>query len=376
MNLSISTLFRTIAPLIIPGLMQAQPTWPTVVESTSRAIVVVETDVSQGSGFFVNANGTLITNHHVIEGANQLAVRTAFGEVFRGGFVIAADKARDLAIIRVEAFDVPVIKLGNSNEMKVGAFVLLMGAPRGLEQSASDGIVSALRTDADGMRLIQTSASASPGSSGGPLLNEVGEAVGVLSFTVTQSQNLNFAVPINYARGILDRITAVASQPVARLEALRSTGSTGRPVVRAETTPAPELGGIYVTGFGPTEYLQQVYLELTEVLAQGGVRVVELREVNSSGNMTSVSGIVRAAKEAKADGVLYFALSTGWGQTDRLKVQCYDQTGRLVWKEETTSMWQASINAAVGAVTKRMQDKLRKRIQKQQFPGHLKEPQR
>jgi S1-C subfamily serine protease len=350
-------------------VVAAQPSWPAVVEGASRAIVVVETEKKQGSGFFVRPDGTIITNHHVIDGAKQIAVRAPSGEVFRGGFVMASDKVRDLAVLRVEAFDIPVVKLGNSNEIKIGASVLLLGAPRGLEQSASNGIVSALRTDDTGTRLIQTSASASPGSSGGPLLNESGEAIGVLSFSVSQGQNLNFAVPINYARGILDRLVGVASQPEARLDPLRPGEPETRTLSRSTAPTAREPGGVYVTGFGPTEYLQQVYLQLTEALAQGGVRVVELRDVSTGGPMTSVSGLVSAAKEANADGLLYFSLSTGWGQTDRLQVQCYDREGRLMWKEETTSLWQASINAAVGAVTKRMKDKLRVRIQRQQLPG-------
>jgi S1-C subfamily serine protease len=345
-----------------------QASWPAIVESTSAAIVVVETEKGQGSGFFVRSDGTLITNHHVIENAKSVAVRTSSGEVYRGALVMASDEARDLAILRVDAFDVPSVRMGNSNDVKVGSGVLLLGAPRGLEQTASTGIVAAVRVDDSGMRLIQTSAAASPGSSGGPLLNETGDVIGVLSFSVVQSQNLNFAVPINYARGILERVTSVGVKPEASLAPLApaSSNNTG-----SEPAAAPNRapGGVYVTGFGPTEHLQRVYLELTEVLAQGGIRVVELRDVRTGGQMTSVSGLIEAAKTASADGVMYFTLSTGYGQTDRLRVQCYDRDGKLLWQEETTSLWQMTIDAAVGAVTKRMRDKLKVRIQKRQLPG-------
>jgi hypothetical protein len=126
---------------------------------------------------------------------------------------------------------------------------------------------------------------------------------------------------------------------------------------------------LYVTGFGPTEYLNRVYLELTEVLAQGSVRVMELSHVATGGAVTSVGGLVTVAREAGADGLLYFSLSTGWGQTDRLRLQCYDRKGKLLWEDETTSRWQASIEGAVNAVTRRMKDKLRQRISKQQFPS-------
>ena len=173
---------------------------------------------------------------------------------------------------------------------------------------------------------------------------------------------------------MLDRLAAVASQPERRLTALpaasEGAGSTAsapsrRPEVR-------EPGGIYVTGFGPREYFQQVYLELTEVLAASGIRVVELHEVQTRGQLTSISGLVTEARKAMADGLLYFSLSTDWGQTDRLRVQCFDRTGKLLWQEETTSMWQMSIQGAVNAVTKRMKDKLRVRVRKREFPGQIK----
>lgn len=192
---------------------ETQPAaWPKVVESTLPAIVVVETDKGQGSGFFARSDGTLVTNHHVIVGATRISVRTSTGEVYRGARVLASDSARDLAILRVDAFDVPSARLGNSNDVKVGSGVLLLGAPRGLEQTASTGIVAGVRLNESGLRLIQTSAAASPGSSGGPLLNESGEVIGVLSFSLGESQNLNFAVPINYARGMLEG-SAIAGAP-------------------------------------------------------------------------------------------------------------------------------------------------------------------
>jgi len=363
-------MYLTTLLLIVWPSSAQQRSWVEVLDRILPAVVVVETEKGQGSGFFVRRDGTLVTNHHVISGVTQIAVRTKSGEEYRGAFVMASDELRDLAILRVEAFDVPVVALGNSNELKAGAAVLLVGAPRGLERSASEGIVAAIRADEKGTRLIQTSAAASPGSSGGPVLNEAGEVVGVLSFTVTQSQNLNFAVPINYARGMLDRLAAVASQPERRLTALpaASEGVVSLASAPSRSREAREAGGIYVTGFGPSEYLQQVYLELTEVLAASAIRVVELHEVQIPGQFTSISGHVAAARKATADGLLYFSLSTGWGETDRLRVQFFDRDGKLLWQDETTSMWQGSIQGAVNAVTKRMKEKLRVRVRKRQFP--------
>ena len=356
---------------VVAGLpLQGQSVWPVVVERVSPAVVTIETDSGQASGFLARPDGTVITNYHVVSQAKQIAIKTRQGDVYRGAFVMASDADRDIAVLRIEAFDLPTVVLGNSNDLKVGTPVLLLGAPRGLEQSASDGIVAALRNAENGTRLVQTSAAASPGSSGGPLLSELGEVVGILSFTIRESQNLNFAVPINYARGILERLAAVAAQPERRIEPLSSTlnASSASSTVSGERSTA---GGIYVTGFGPQPYIQRVYLALTEVLAAAGISVVELHQINTGGELSSVGGLVAAARKAGAAGLLYFDLSTGWGQTDRLRVQSFDADGKLVWQEETTSMWQTSINGAVDAVTNRMKDRLRQRAQKRQFPGQL-----
>ena len=360
-----SILVATAMTFIGVAQAWAQVSWPEVVERASHAVVVVETEKALGSGFFVRPDGTLVTNLHVIDGATRVAVRTASGEMFRGAFVMASDRTRDLAILRVDAFDMPVVQLGNSNDAKVGSAVLLLGAPRGLEQSASTGIVAGFRSNDSGTRLVQTSAAASPGSSGGPLLGESGQVLGVLTFSLTESQNLNFAIPINYVRGMLERLSTVTSQPESKLEALVVNNAAARAPDKAPSKAAPNLGGLYVTGFGPTDYLQQVYLELTQVLAEGDVKVVELSDVRTSGSVTSIAGLVAAAKDAGAAGLLYFTLSTDY----RLRLQCYAADGRMLWQDETASSW-----GSVDALTKRMKDKLRRRVNEHELPGQ--KPQR
>ena len=192
---------------------QAQSvTWVEVVEAAGPAVVVVETDKGQGSGFFVKGDGTLVTNNHVVREATEVLVKSASGELYRRAFVLALDETKDLAVLRVAAADVPFLPLGNSNELKVGEEVILLGAPQGLEQSVSNGLVSSIRLTKRGVRIIQTTAPASPGSSGGPILNSRGEAVGGISFSFVPGQNLNFAVPINYVRGILDTLRRRQSQ--------------------------------------------------------------------------------------------------------------------------------------------------------------------
>jgi len=106
-------------------------------------------------------------------------------------------------VIQIPAFDLPWVKLGNSNEVKVGTGVVLVGNPRGLEGSLSSGIVSGIRTLDDGSKVFQTAAAANPGNSGGPMVDAEGKVIGVLTFKLSESENLNFVVPINYARGLL-----------------------------------------------------------------------------------------------------------------------------------------------------------------------------
>jgi S1-C subfamily serine protease len=116
--------------------------WVDLVEKIKPAVVVVQTDRGLGSGFFVKSDGTLVTNHHVVAGATALNVRLANGEVFRKVYLLTDDEDRDLALLRVEGSNLPTVPLGDSNQVKVGEEVLLLGAPRGLEETVSNGIAA------------------------------------------------------------------------------------------------------------------------------------------------------------------------------------------------------------------------------------------
>jgi hypothetical protein len=193
---------------------------PSVVEIRGRG----ESGESLGSGFIVEADGKIATSLHVIANLRQAAVRLTAGDVFDSFSVLAFDQRRDLALIKVAGFDLPAATLGNSNEVQAGEPVLLIGSARGLQGTLTSGIVSALRDlPEEGFKIIQTDAAANPGNSGGPLLNARGEVIGVLGFRLRDSENLNFAVPINYVRGLL----ASAQTPIS-LEALRA--KLGEPV--------------------------------------------------------------------------------------------------------------------------------------------------
>ncbi len=161
--------------------------------------------LSLGSGFFVG-DGQIATNLHVVEGAARGYVKLVGQETkFNIEGYTAIDEKRDLIILKVTAFRTQIISLGNSDLVEVGQTVYAVGNPRGLEGTFSDGIISSIRpvgTD----KLIQITAPLSPGSSGGPVLNRRGEVIGVSVLTIRDGQNLNFAIPSNYLKGLLSKV--------------------------------------------------------------------------------------------------------------------------------------------------------------------------
>jgi hypothetical protein len=160
-----------------------------------------EPDV-QGSGFFVDSQGTLITNHHVIKNAASASVRTSDGAYYLVKGVLADDAEHDLAVLKVEGRNFKPLPLGDSTKVRLGDRVIAIGSPLGLESTVSDGIVSGLREDGDS-EVIQTTAPISHGSSGGVLLNSRGEVIGVTTFFSREGQNINFAIPSNNIRPLL-----------------------------------------------------------------------------------------------------------------------------------------------------------------------------
>jgi serine protease Do len=164
---------------------------------------------SLGSGFITDHKGYIVTNNHVIEGADQIKVRLSNGNEFDAQ-VVGRDPKTDLALIKIAASDdfVPLI-MGDSDTLQVGTWVVAIGSPFGLEQTVTAGIVSAKgRTIGAGPYddFIQTDASINPGNSGGPLLNMKGEVVGINTAIIPNGQGIGFAIPINMAEGIIEQL--------------------------------------------------------------------------------------------------------------------------------------------------------------------------
>ncbi|MCC7242480.1 MAG: trypsin-like peptidase domain-containing protein [Acidobacteria bacterium] len=164
-----------------------------------------------GTGFLIDAQGHILTNHHVIEGAERITVKLADGRSLRGS-VVGSDPDTDVALISVEApSPLPHAVLGNSDTLRVGEWVLAIGNPLAYEHTVTVGVVSFVGRklfDSSLDNYIQTDAAISFGNSGGPLINARGEVVGINSAVSRQANSIGFAVPINQARAILPQLTA------------------------------------------------------------------------------------------------------------------------------------------------------------------------
>ncbi|MDJ0668657.1 MAG: DegQ family serine endoprotease [Desulfobacterales bacterium] len=165
---------------------------------------------SLGSGFLIDDQGYIVTNNHVVEDADQIKVRL-YDETEYDAKIVGRDPKTDIALIKIEnnGDDLKPLKLGNSDALPVGSWVMAIGSPFGLEQTVTAGIVSAKgRIIGSGPYddFIQTDASINPGNSGGPLLNLKGEVVGINTAIVASGQGIGFAIPINLADGIIAQL--------------------------------------------------------------------------------------------------------------------------------------------------------------------------
>lgn len=214
--------------LIVPiAFGQIALTTAQIAKRVSPAVVVIQgkTDSGNvvGSGFIISTDGKIVTNLHVIRDMNTAQVHLANGEtfdsisstatipppksfVYDGMTVLAIDEGKDLAIIQISGHNLTPLDMGNSDALSVGEPLVIVGSPRGLEGTVTAGILSSVRDSGDGFKVLQTDASVNPGNSGGPLLNNKGQAIGVVSFKLRSAEGLNFAIPINYVRGLLNNL--------------------------------------------------------------------------------------------------------------------------------------------------------------------------
>ncbi|MBD2460114.1 trypsin-like peptidase domain-containing protein [Oscillatoria sp. FACHB-1407] len=165
-----------------------------------------------GSGFILTADGHVVTNAHVVEGADTVIVTLKDGREFEGQ-VVGTDPVTDVAAIKIEATNLPTVTLGNSENLIPGQWAIAIGNPLGLDNTVTAGIISATGRSSSQVgvpdrrvRFIQTDAAINPGNSGGPLLNDRGEVIGINTAIRANAQGLGFAIPIETAKRITEQL--------------------------------------------------------------------------------------------------------------------------------------------------------------------------
>lgn len=162
-----------------------------------------------GSGFFISPDGMIVTNFHVIEEAAALQVERDSGEIFDNVFYVTSDPRRDTAILKIPVANAPMLPLAGDDSVDIGSRIFVMGNPLGQTATFSDGMVSARRIT-NGVQLLQVTAPISPGSSGGPAMDDRGHVIGIATMFLEGGQNLNFLVPVHYVKPMV----AMGEQPL------------------------------------------------------------------------------------------------------------------------------------------------------------------
>lgn len=239
--------------------------------STQMIIQTRETNDSLGSGFIIDSDGYVVTNHHVIKNADEIVVRLKDRRELKAK-VVGSDARSDIALLKIEADNLPVVKIGSSTNLKVGSWVMAIGSPFGFDHSVSVGVISAIgRTlpSESYVPFIQTDVAINPGNSGGPLFNLQGEVIGINSQIYSRTggfMGLSFAIPVDVAKDIVEQLKSngqakwgwlgVLIQDVNKelAESFGMKKPMGAVVLRVmDDTPAKDAGievGDVITHFG------------------------------------------------------------------------------------------------------------------------------
>ena len=373
--------------LICSGILRAEDTsWVKIVDTVKPAIVVINTENGLATGFFINPNGIIATNHHVIKSAQNILITLQNGESFDKAYLLAEDETRDLAILKVDTIDVCNTPLGNSNDVKVGENVLLVGTPIGFDQTFSNGIISNIRILDNGVKVLQTTAPASPGSSGGPLINISGEAIGVMTYGFSEAENLNFAVSINYLRGMLQNIKLTPPlSPVRTLTRLshntlpsHSDQKAINPSNTASTPsqPVPNDSVLFFaqrtdnhTERSSAEVFRDVVDNILIFLKSNKILLANDRiDQSMMASSPSMYDLFKFNRNyVGASHILYLTVDRPFSRWISLTIECYDRDGKLLWEEKSESGW-SSLNSNHMPIVEKLQNKILDRISETPLP--------
>jgi len=224
-------LLGTFTLWLLAGQAFAELTVSQIAKEYSPSVVTIvaldENDqpLSVGSGFFIDTEGTIASNHHVLEGSTRAIVKSVDGQKGEVLEIIKDDPVLDLLVATTTLRSTVPLPLGDSDTVTVGEDIVAIGNPAGFEGTVSRGIVSGIRK-VEGMQWIQITAPISPGSSGGPVFNLNGRVIGVATAYIAGGQNLNFAMPVNYLKTLTPTRVKVYSLP--KFQPKSETGEIGK----------------------------------------------------------------------------------------------------------------------------------------------------
>jgi serine protease Do len=249
----------------------------------------------QGSGFIISGDGLILTNAHVVRGAKEVTVNLTDRREFSAR-VLGSDPVTDIAVLKIDAKDLPVVRLGNPQQLEVGDPVLAIGSPFGFEQTATQGIVSAKGRSLPGdavVPFIQTDAAVNPGNSGGPLIDGSGSVVGINAQIYSQSggyMGLAFAIPIDVALKVKDQIVKTGKASHARLGvSVQELNQT-----LAQSFGLPRADGALVANVAPDSAAEKAGLKSGDVIAQ-----VNGQPIARSGELSSIIGMSSPGEKVK-----------------------------------------------------------------------------
>jgi serine protease Do len=227
-----------------------------------------------GSGFIVSADGFVMTNAHVIEGADEVIVTLTDKREFKAR-IVGSDRRTDVAVVKIEATGLPSVKLGDATRVRVGEWVMAIGSPFGLENTVTAGIVSAKQRDTgDYLPFIQTDVAINPGNSGGPLINMRGEVIGINSQIYSRSggfQGISFAIPIDEAVRVADQLRS--SGRVTRGRIGVQIGEVNQEVAEAIGLGRPQ--GALVRGVEAGAPAQKAGIEAGDIILKFDGKAIE-----------------------------------------------------------------------------------------------------
>ena len=237
-----------------------------------------------GSGFVLTADGYVMTNAHVVDGADEVIVTLTDKREFKAR-IIGADRRTDVALVKIDAIGLPTVKVGDVNQVKVGAWVIAIGSPFNLDNTVTAGIVSAKQRDTgEFLPLLQTDVAINPGNSGGPLINMRGEVIGINSQIYSRSggyMGISFAIPIDEAMRVSDQLRASGRVIRGRI------GVTIAPVTKevAESIGLGKPTGALVQGVEAGGPADKAGIEAGDIITK-----VDGKAVDKSGDLPRIVG--------------------------------------------------------------------------------------